>query len=310
MGSPYLNSGEVIILTTDRVSVDAVLCDVMLTTERIFFIDNRNARFEPRIIHIATILSVQGGKTPANDPVITLLFRTGEEKDARQPLNLVFSQNPNENRKPERDEWVRTLIQLSINRQEKEEIADAPPVMEMPGETGLRPTARHGVAPEKVRPLSNVGTLRAAPAPVIVIPEEIDGSGGIPASSAAIPPVNREPPAPEPVPEETTSSFIPVRRTPPPVPAPPPARVIIPQIIEELMPAKMNDVPPDVPEPAPMAPIDPEALFRAIPTAGRSMTVTEERRAPPLHLAVEDVPEPEADFLHLVPLNRKKCRRS
>jgi len=74
MGSPYLNSGEAIILTTNRVSADAVPYDVMLTSERIFLIDNRNARFEPRIIPLSVILSVQGGKTPALDPVITLLF--------------------------------------------------------------------------------------------------------------------------------------------------------------------------------------------------------------------------------------------
>ena len=106
MGSPYLNSGEAIVLTTHRVSADAVTYDVMLTTERIFLIDNRNVRFEPQIIPLFGILSVHGGKTPAQEPVITLLFRTSEEAGGRQPINLVFSQNPNENRKPERDDWV------------------------------------------------------------------------------------------------------------------------------------------------------------------------------------------------------------
>src|SRR5512136_2735819 len=111
MGSPYLKSGEAIILTTNRVSADSVLYDVMLTSERIFFIDNLNTRFEPRIIPLNTILSVQGGKTPAQDPAITLLFRTGKvEGGAREPLILVFFQNPNENRKPERDDWVRNII--------------------------------------------------------------------------------------------------------------------------------------------------------------------------------------------------------
>jgi len=64
MGSPYLNSGEAIILTTDRVSADAVPYDVMLTTTRIFLMDSRYERFEPRIIPLSSILSVQGGKDP------------------------------------------------------------------------------------------------------------------------------------------------------------------------------------------------------------------------------------------------------
>ena len=143
MGSPYLNSGEAIILTTNRVSADAVPYDVMLTSERIFLIDNRNARFEPWIIPLSAILSVQGGKTPAQDPVITLLFRTGEEGGARQPLNLVFSQDPNENRKPERDDWVRSLIQLSIHQHEREEAAETPAVPEVTRRDRVTP---HGPA--------------------------------------------------------------------------------------------------------------------------------------------------------------------
>jgi hypothetical protein len=304
MGSPYLKSGEDIVLTTNRVSVDAVLYDVMLTSERIFFIDQRNARFEPRIIPLSAILSVQGGKTPAQDPAITLLFRTGEEKDTRQPLNLVFSQNPNENRKPERDNWVRSLIQLSLARQEKEEIAEPPLVTEITRETGFRPALRHGVAPEKVRPLSNVIDPGAAPAPLTVIPEEIEERGEIPARAAPIMPWKEERPVPEPLPKEPASDITSLRGTLPHLPAPP-ARVIIPQIIEELLPVKNTIIPPDEPEQAPVAGIDPEALFRAIPTAGRSMTITEEQTSS-RRQAAETVPEtgvfaPAADEQEEVP---------
>jgi hypothetical protein len=293
MGSPYLNSGETIILTTNRVSADSVPYDVMLTTERIFFIDNRNARFEPRIIPLNTILSVQGGKTPAQDPAITLLFRTGEvEGGARQPLNLIFSQDPNENRKPERDDWVRSLIQLSIRQHERELVTETVAIPEGTKETGLRPAVRHGIAPEMVRPLSNVVESRKAPAPVTVIPDEVEEGGDIPALTAAIMPVKEESPAPEPVPIEPATDITPVLRTPPPVPAPP-ARVIIPQIIEELLPVKKTAVPLEGPEPAPAAGFDPEVLFRAVPTAVRSMTVTEERALPPLP-AAETITTPES----------------
>ena len=211
MGSPYLNSGETIILTTSRVSVDAVAYDVMLTNERIFFIDNRKARLEPRIISLSTILSVQGGKTPAQDPVITVMFHTRKEGEPRQPLNLIFSQDPNENRRPERDDWVRGLIQLSINQQEKEVVPETPAEPETSRATGLRPLARHGVAPEMVRPLSNVIDHQKTPGPVTIIPEDVAGSGEIPVREAAMAPAREERPGSETVPDAPDTPIAPVR---------------------------------------------------------------------------------------------------
>jgi len=291
MGSLYLNSGEAIILTTDRVSADAVPYDVMLTTTRIFFMDSRYERFEPWIIPLSSILSVQGGKTPAYDPVITLQFRTGEEASAHQPLNLVFSQNPNENRKPERDDWMRSLIQLSIAWHEKEAAAMAPAVPEVTGEIGLRPTVRHLVAPEKVRPLSHVANRLAAAVPVTVIPDEVEGSGEIPVPPAAITPVNVETRTMEPVPEEPVPDFTPVRGTPPYQPAPP-SRVIIPQIIEELLPARPTEAPPVEQVPAPVAEIDHETLHQSIQTAVRSLMVTDgPAPEPPLVPETATIPE-------------------
>ena len=290
MGSPYLNSGETIVLTTSRVSVDAVSYDVMLTSERIFFIDNRKARLEPRIIPLSTILSVQGGKTPAQDPVITLMFRARKEGDTRQPLNLIFSQDPNENRRPERDDWVRGLIQLSINQHEKGAGAEKPAVPEATRESGLRPMARHGVAPEMVRPLSNVIDHNKTPAHVTIIPEDIAGSGEIPVRTAATPPEREERPASD-QPDVPVTSFAPVRGSPPPVPHPA-ARVVIPQIIEELLPLKKLPAQQEEQVPAPVAVYE-EALFRTIPAPVRSMTVTEEKTPSP-PMTAETVPVPEA----------------
>ncbi len=240
MGSPYLNSGEAIILTTNRVSADAVPYDVMLTSERIFLIDNRNARFEPRIIPLSAILSVQGGKTPAHDPVITLLFRSKEAGDERQPLNLVFSQNPAENRKPERDDWMRSLIQLSINQHEKEGVTETPLPLEATEKTELRPSVRHGVAPEMVRPLSNVVDPRTTAAPVTVIPDETEGGGEIPARALGVPPVREASHTPQQLPEESATNITPVRGSPLRR-ADFPVRVVIPQIIEEALPAPSDD---------------------------------------------------------------------
>jgi hypothetical protein len=281
MGSPYLKSGETIVLTTNRVSADAVPYDVMLTTERIFLIDNRNARFEPRIIPLSTILSVQGGTTPAHDPVIMLLFRTTEEGDAREPLNLVFSQSPNENRKSERDDWVKTLIQLSIAWQERIIIDKTPAVPKVTRESGLRPTTRHGVAPEMVRPLSNVVESRILPAPVAIIPDEGAGGGEIPVRTAAVTPASAVKTSLDQVPEEPAAGIISDNGTPQPGPAPM-TRVIIPQIIEELLPARTRVNLPVEQVRAPLTTYDHETWDQSFRTAVRSLTVTEEPSPKPL----------------------------
>ena len=235
MGSPYLNSGETIILTTNRVVVDAIAYDVMLTTARIFFTDNRNPRFEPAESPLSAILSVQGGKTPANDPVITIRFRPEKGGgDVRQPLNLVFSQNPGENRKPERDEWVRTIIQVSIALQDKRIAAEASPVPEPTGDRGLQPAVRRWVAPDRVRPLSNMGhPQRAMPAATVVIPDEVEGGGEIPVRATEPPEKAGETAVPEHEPAPGPDSGTATGYTPVPVQREPPAiraRVIIPQI--------------------------------------------------------------------------------
>ncbi len=224
MESPYLNSGEAIVLTSNRVSADAVPYDIMLTTERLFLIDNRSARFEPRIIPLSSILSVQGGKTPAHDPGITLLFRTEEETGARQPLNLIFYQSPGENRRPERDAWVKNLIQLCITQHEKTVTAEQPAAPEADGEGGLRPMVRHGA--EKVRPLSHGTEYRTEPVPVPVLPDDVEGSGEIPLREAANPPEEGENRAPV---EVGAMDLTPVRGIPHQQPSPP-ARIVIPQI--------------------------------------------------------------------------------
>jgi len=275
----------------------------MLTNERVFFIDNRKARLEPRIISLSTIMSVQGGKTPAQDPVITLVFHPRKGGDPRQPLNLIFSQDPNENRRPERDDWVRGLIQLSINQQEKSASHMIPEVPEAPHVSGLRPTARHGVAPELVRPLSNVIDPRKTTAPVTIIPEEVAGSGEIPVRAPAIPPAGDERIGSETVPDMPDTRIAPVRGNPPSV-LHPHARVIIPQIIEEVLPSKVTPVAEEKQVPAPIVVYE-EALFRTIPTSVRHMTVTEERTLiqPRSDEPVPEpgIPEPVADEEYEIP---------
>jgi hypothetical protein len=74
MDSPYLESGESIVLTTDRVSVNSEQYDLLLTTRYLILVDIRYAQFQPQKIPLLAILSVKGGKISTGDLVITLFF--------------------------------------------------------------------------------------------------------------------------------------------------------------------------------------------------------------------------------------------
>lgn len=280
MGSPYLKSGEDIILTTHRVSVDALVYDVMLTTERIFLIDMQSSRFEPQIIQLDSLLSVRGGTTPAREPAIMLLFRQQGDEEDQQPVNLVFIQEKNENRFPERDDWVRHLIRLSIPRNEPVVAAEVPVVPDSSGEVGLRPSARHGVAPERVRPLSSISVRQLIQAPVTVIPDETPAGRKSPLATGRAPVMEEvsggagtEAPFPD---------TAPVRGTPLRPPAPP--RVIIPQIIEELLPASKRAAPPSGRDETP-----------AMDSAGEAPRQPRQTRAEPLKVTGEPAPTPPSE---------------
>jgi hypothetical protein len=64
ISDPYLKSGESIILTTDRVRVNSVQYDVLLTTRHLVLVDTGQSRFQPSMYPLRSILSVKGGKTP------------------------------------------------------------------------------------------------------------------------------------------------------------------------------------------------------------------------------------------------------
>lgn len=149
MGNNYLNSGESIILTTHSVSVDGGLYDILLTNERIVFVDNRYTRFEPLTLPFTQIISVKGGRVPTGEPVITLvLTETGVLADSRDQ-HLIFTQQPGEERRHERDQWVKRLIELVISARQhavREETA--------PHETepGVKPSVRRWLAPDHIQP--------------------------------------------------------------------------------------------------------------------------------------------------------------
>ena len=168
-GSPYLESGESLILTTDRVSVNTVQYDVLLTTRYLILVDVRYAQFQPQMIPLLTIQSVKGGKTANGELVITLFFTETGSSGTSESMVLLFSQQPGEQRKRERDDWLKTLMGLIVSvRQETsyDSITTADP------EIGIRPSKRRQISPEIPHPYTKVVETRPAQIELIIIPDE------------------------------------------------------------------------------------------------------------------------------------------
>ena len=185
MGGPYLESGESIVLTTDRVSIDAVMYQAMLTTRRLILIDSRNTRFEPGIVPISAIQTVRSGKAATNEPVIVLTLHEQGLTGADTRV-LIFSQEPGENRKPDRDLWVKTFIELSVSGREVRSEKEIPAVEE---QAGMRPSIRRWVAPDIIRPRTDNFPVNE-PAPEITIspedPEPVSTASQVSAPSGPV----------------------------------------------------------------------------------------------------------------------------
>ena len=169
MGSPYLESGESLILTTDRVIVNTVQYDVLLTTRYLILVDVRYAQFHPQMIPLLTIQSVKGGKTANGELVITLFFTETGSSDKSESMVLLFSQQPGEQRKRERDDWLKTLMRLIVSvRQDTsyDSITTADP------EIGIRPSMRRPNAPEIPLPYTKIVDTRPAQIELIIMPDE------------------------------------------------------------------------------------------------------------------------------------------
>jgi hypothetical protein len=169
MDDQYLNRGESIILTTHRISVDSVLHNVMLTNERLVLIDDRHAGFYPRSIMLRDIASLRSGKMSSGEPVIILFFSSAERENL--PLHLIFSQHYGEIRRQERDEWAKKIMELRIALIQKDIPSEISPTSL---KHGLQPSVRHWIAPEKIRPLTSMGSLQPEPVPLTIIPDESD----------------------------------------------------------------------------------------------------------------------------------------
>ncbi len=160
MGNPYLNSGESLIQTTDRISVNSVSSDLLLTTRRLILVDSTHTRLEPMQIPFATIMSLRGGWNIVGDPIITLTLTDPGITDSTHTLDLVFAQLAGEHRKEECDGWVEYLMdQIVLARQETIRTNTAP----VDQESGIQPSIRRWVAPEMIQPHTTIAVPRPVP---------------------------------------------------------------------------------------------------------------------------------------------------
>jgi hypothetical protein len=201
MSAPYLNRGESIILTTHRVSAGSMMYDALLTNERLILMDSRYTRFEPRMIHFPAIISVKGGKVPTGEPVIILTLDTPDAVSGSTQVDLIFTQQPGEQRKDERELWVRKIIELVISARERAMQTPVP----LREKTGMHPTIRRWVAPEPARPHTSIQESNLQSRSVIATPDETN-----------LPVFNRE----EVSPQEITSSHEESAEAPEEEPAP------------------------------------------------------------------------------------------
>jgi len=220
MGNPYLNSGESIIQTTDRVMVDEIEYDVILTSQRLALVDNAHAGRQPQVIPFSTILSVKGGKTPAREPVIALAIIDPLGIEESRTLSLVFSQQPYEDRSPECEIWVKKLIENIVSVRQEPAASAKPAVSQKP--QGMQPAVRRWVAPERPEPHA----APAAPADnrqaqnlLDALQEKIPVTPPVPAKPEEPVESQKEPeepaPAPVPVPKKKSRAKPKIRKVSP-----------------------------------------------------------------------------------------------
>jgi len=154
MPGPYLKSGETIVLTTDRVLIGDKEYDLILTSHRLALVDSDHARDHPQVLPFATILSVKGGKTPAHEPHITLVLVDPVGIEDSTSLELIFSQQPYEDRSVECETWVRKLIEHIVSDRHEDEPAAAEQQPVKSAE--ISSSVRRWVAPDKPGPHTTV----------------------------------------------------------------------------------------------------------------------------------------------------------
>ena len=141
--------------------IDDIEYDLILTSQRLALVDSGHTSEEPQVVPFATILSVKGGITPAREPFITLTVIDPVGLEDSRTIDLVFSQQPYEDRAAECDRWVQKLIEniVSVRQEPAPAGKQAAPVKSR----GMNPTVRRFEAPEMPRPHSEVARKSQGP---------------------------------------------------------------------------------------------------------------------------------------------------
>ena len=166
MGNLYLDSGESIIQTTDRISVNTVASELLLTNRRLILVDSTHRGVDPLMIPFATIVSLQGGWNLVGEPVITLTL-TDPEEGRTVFLDLVFYQQSGEHRKAECDAWAQYLMDHIVLARQDTIRTDVPPAAPKPG---LHPSVRRWGAPDMIHPHTTVTQARPIPSGDVMTP--------------------------------------------------------------------------------------------------------------------------------------------
>ena len=168
-GSPYLEQGESLILTTDRISINTVQYDMLLTSRYLILVDAGYTQLQPQKIPLLTIQSVKGGKTANGELVITLFFAETDSAGKSDSMILLFSRQPGEQRKRERDDWLKTIMGLIVSVRQETSYGN---IIEADPEIGIRPAKRRQIAPDIPHPYKKVVESRPGQVELIIIPDE------------------------------------------------------------------------------------------------------------------------------------------
>ena len=83
---------------------------------------------------------------------------------------LVFSQQPGEQRKSERDEWIKKLMKLIVSERQEKSSTISPPADDQ--KTGIMPSMRRTFAPEMSLPFKTAHDTHPTHTEMIIMPDE------------------------------------------------------------------------------------------------------------------------------------------
>jgi hypothetical protein len=101
------------------------------------------------MVPLQDIFSVKGEKIATGEQVISLTLAAPDSPGNHESMDLLFTQNPGERRKPESNEWLKRLMENIVAVRQNRDIPDAHPSEQ---DAGIRPAIRRWIAPEILHP--------------------------------------------------------------------------------------------------------------------------------------------------------------